>query len=61
MSEKLSDLSDEICMAFLKKRQDLALKEGDENRVYNAIALDKSDIAIAAIDFAISVIMLKSK
>ncbi len=45
--------NDEICMAFLKSRNDLALKEGDENRVYNAIALDKSDLVIAAIDFTI--------
>jgi len=61
MSEELWDLKDEICMAFLKKRTDLALKEGDEHRVFNAIALDKSDVAIAAIDFAISVCVQKLK
>lgn len=44
-------LNDMICMEFLKSREDLALKEGDENRVSNAIALDKSDVAVAAIDF----------
>ena len=61
MSKENTGLNDEICMAFLKSREDLALKEGEENRVYNAIALDKSDIAIAAIDFAIQVFTLQKK
>lgn len=52
MSEN-EGLNDTICMEFLRTRTDLALKEGDENRVHNAIALDKSDLAISAIDFTI--------
>lgn len=52
MSEN-DGLNDEICMAFINSRVDLALKEGEENRVYNAIALDKTDIVISAIDFTI--------
>jgi len=59
MSEKNTGLNDEICMAFLKSRDDLALKEGEENRVYNSIALDKSDIAIAAIDYTIQFMLNK--
>lgn len=58
MCENHNDLNDEICMAFLKQ-SDLAIKEGDENRVYNSIVLDKSDLAIEAIDFTIQYIMDK--
>jgi len=46
-------LNDKICMAFLKSRADLALKEGDEHRVHNSIVLDKSDLVVEAIDFTI--------
>lgn len=53
MSENNNGLNDEICMEFLKSRADLALKEGAENSVSNAIALDKSNFAIEAIDFTI--------
>ena len=60
MSEKNDGLNDSICMNFLKSRPELALKEGDENRVRNSVALDKSDIAIDAIDFTIEY-MLKQK
>lgn len=55
MSEN-NDLNDDICMAFLKSKSDLAIKEGDENRVHNSIALDKIDLAIDAIDFTIQYI-----
>lgn len=60
MDENQKGLNDMICMEFLKSQPDLALKEGVENRVYNSIALDKSDIAIKAIDFTIEY-MLKQK
>jgi len=60
MSEENNGLNDAICIGFLKTRADLALKEGEENRVYNAIALDKSDIVLAAIDYTIEY-MLKKK
>lgn len=50
-------LNDEICMAFLKSKSELSLKEGDENRIYNAIVLDKSDLVIEAIDYTIKYIM----
>lgn len=40
-------------MAFLKTKSELALKEGDENRVHNSVVLDKSDLIIEAIDFTI--------
>lgn len=53
MSENHNYMNDDICMVFLKSKPELALKEGDENRVSNAIALDKSDIVIDAIDFTI--------
>ena len=56
MSNITNGMNDEICMEFLKSRVDLALKEGDENRVHNSMALDKSDIAIAAIDFTLQYI-----
>ncbi len=51
-----TEMNDEICMAFLKSRTDLIVKEGTENRVYNVITLDKSDISIAAIDFTLNYI-----
>lgn len=50
-------LNDMICMAFLKSKPELALKEGDENSVRNMVALDKSDLVIEAIDFTINYIM----
>jgi len=53
MDKNHNGINDEICMAFLKSKSELALKEGDENRVHNSIALDKSDLAIEAIDFTI--------
>jgi len=46
MDKNHNGINDEICMAFLKSKSELALKEGDENRVHNSIALDKSDLAI---------------
>lgn len=58
MSEN-NGLNDEICMAFLKSKSDLALKEGDEHRVQNSIILDKSDLAIEAIDFTLQYMMEK--
>jgi len=59
MSENHNGLNDEICMAFLRSKSDLALKEGDENRVHNSIVLDKSDLVIEAIDFTIQYMMEK--
>ena len=53
MSEENNGLNDAICMEFLKSREDLSLKEGEENRLHNALVLDKTDLAIAAIDFTI--------
>lgn len=50
---KIDDIYDDICMAFLKLQPDLALKEGEENRVHNAVALDKTDVIISAIGFTI--------
>ncbi len=47
------DMTDDICMKFLESRDDLKVKEGIENRVHNVITLDKSDIAIAAIDYTL--------
>lgn len=57
MSESHNGLNDEICMAFLKDNASLALKEGMENSVHNAIALDKSNLVIEAIDFTIEYMM----
>lgn len=59
MCENHNGLNDVICMAFLKSKSDLALKEGDEHRVHNSIALDKSDLAIEAIDFTIQYMLEK--
>jgi len=56
MIEIIDGLNDAICMAFLKSKPELSLKEGKENRIHNALALDKTDLSIEAIDYTIKYI-----
>lgn len=56
MNEIIKDLNDTICMAFLSSKSELSLKEGKENRIHNVLAIDKTDLAIEAIDYTIKYI-----